>query len=593
MLALQANAGSTSYIAHKELPYVRILTINLSIDSALTALGHEVHSVTLPAGIHALHTQAGVRHFQPELLIQQEVLGDAVLLVDVASFACPKAFWSLDTHINLFWHRYYGRLFDCFLTPHLDFCAEAPAHWQHPYTCRLPFAALPMPWRPHAARSHSLNFVGRITPQRPLRQRAIQFLQQRYVMGLYQDIPRGEMMDLYADTRILPNETIAFESNFRLLEGASSGCCLISPHIGADQDAVLAPGKEVLIYNDALECMELIDLCLRKPRMAEAVGRMAWERVQAEHLPEHRAVQLLQAVAKAPACALRDVEAHEQVWASAAELELAGTFIGEGKKSLWDRDVYGTATTLALRLRWARQRQNMPQCKALLQEALHILPQSPLSTTAGTTPQGGQAPEQAPSVAMPLVPQDCAQAMHMAECAAVMGLYCLQVGDMAQACRLWQSFCHCLGEVPPRHLHADNPEAQASDLALLWAKKLYASHGHWYMALEFLTFLPNLTKLDNGWAEQMLGLRPVVRHFPLLALSALARLSLNNPDDIALHAAYIATNIRCFRIQEAQEELTLLMSRWAGSPAEDACTAALRAQCANIQRLDAALQPFA
>lgn len=452
-----------------------------------------------------------------------------------------------------------------------------------------------MPWRAHADRAHSLNFVGRITSQRPLRQRAIQFLQQRYAMGLYQNISRGEMMDLYADTRILPNETIAFESNFRLLEGASSGCCLISPHIGADQDAVLAPGKEVLIYNDALECIELIDLCLRKPRMAEAVGRMAWEKVQAEHLPEHRAVQLLQAVAKAPACALGCVEAHEQVWASAAELELAGTFVGEGKKSLWDSDVFGTVSTLALRLRWARQRQNMPQCKALLQEALHILPQSPLSNAVGTAPQGGQPPEKVPSVAMPLaLPQDCVQAMHMAECAAVMGLYCLQVGDLDQACRLWQRFCHCLGELPPplKPLRADTVEAQASNVALLWAEKLYASHGHWYMALEFLSFLPSQAKLGSAWAEQWLRLRPVVRHFPLLALSALARLSLNNADDIALHAAYIATNIRCFRIQEAQEELTLLMSRWAGSPAEDTCTAALRAQCANIQRLDAALQPF-
>lgn len=35
MLALGANAGSTSYITHKELALVRILTINLSIDNAL------------------------------------------------------------------------------------------------------------------------------------------------------------------------------------------------------------------------------------------------------------------------------------------------------------------------------------------------------------------------------------------------------------------------------------------------------------------------------------------------------------------------------------------------------------------------------
>lgn len=575
---------------------MRILTINLSIDSALTALGHEVLSVLLPAGVYALHSQPGVSAFQPDLLIQQEALGNAVILTDVDTFSCPKAFWSIDTHLNLFWHRYYGRLFDCFLTPHADFCTEAPPHWQHPYTCRLPFAGLPVPWRAHAERSADLNFVGRITLQRPMRQQAIQFLQQRYRMGLHQDISRADMLTLYTDTRILPNETIAFESNFRLLEGASCGCCLISPHVGADQDAVLEPGKEVLVYADALECAELIDLCLRKPRMAEAVGRMAWERVQASHLPEHRAVQLLQILAKVPAVACEGAKAREALWCSGAELELTGTFSSTAEQCPWAGTIHDTASTLALRLRAARHRQNMPQCSAVLQTALHILPPGPLSAASiesHAVLDCGPEPENA--------------RLCMAEAAVCMALHCLECGDLALARLFGDRLHYCLGEEPPPlptppPLPDDDPENaaltlanstdQALGLALLWAEKLYTSHGHWYAALEVLTLVPKSCKKDGAWAELLLRLQPVVRHFPLLALSALARLSMNNEHDPNVQAAYIAMNIRCFRLQDAQEEWAAGMARWRGTPTEAAYHTALLAHCKNFPRLGAVLQPF-
>lgn len=560
---------------------MRILTINLSISSAFTAMGHEVLSLSLPAGIHYLHAQTGVSAFEPELVIQQEALGKPALLVDIDSFLCPKAFWSIDTHINIYWHRYYGRLFDVFFTPHADLCAEMPAHWQHPYTCRLPFVGLPMAWRPHGERSHNLNFVGRLTAQRPLRERVIQFFQQRYGMPVHQDLSRADMMTLYADTRVLPNETIAFESNFRLLEGASSGCCIISPHIGADQDAVLTPGKEVLTYSDALECMELTDFCLRKPRMAEAVGRMAWERVQAEHLPKHRAAALLQAVATAPASALQGEKAQEYLWCSAAELELNGDFVPSGGKALWECDVYRTPSTIALRLRSARHGQDVPRCADLLQEALHILPQGPLVVAKN---------------------QESAAGPFMAEAAAAMGLYCLQTGDLELAHAFGQRVAYCLGvqSLPmtsaahAEHGHTSSPSAEqrAISLALVWADSLYNEYGHWYLALELLSFVSMQGREGNEWTEPWMRLRPVVRHFPLLALSALARMSLNKPDDVALHAAYIGCAIRCFRLQEAQDELAAFMINCEGSPQEALCHAALREQCQNIHRLHEALQPF-
>ena len=105
------------------------------------------------------------------------------------------------------------------------------------------------------------------------------------------------MMALYANTRMVPNETIAGEVNFRVLEGAATGCLVLSPDVGEDQNTLLCPGKEYLPYAGALELLEHIHWGTQHPKLVEAMARKAWQRVQAEHLPQHRAHALLHYVA--------------------------------------------------------------------------------------------------------------------------------------------------------------------------------------------------------------------------------------------------------------------------------------------------------
>ncbi|MGE9986092.1 glycosyltransferase family protein [Desulfovibrio sp. SGI.169] len=231
-------------------------------------------------------------NFRPDLLVQREHLARRIFLSGLEELDCPKIFWALDTHLNLFWQRWYGRLFDLILTPHPHLFNSLPAAWRLENSAR-PFA---MPgcrraWRSHAQRRQTAAFVGVLDQNRPRRFNFAQFLRQRHHVDA-RPLAFHAMLDLYDDTRLLPNESICQEFNFRIMEGASCGCCVLTEDIGEDLRVHFEPGQEVLTYRHALELDELLSFFSTRPALTEKIGQAARRRVQTAHLPEHRAAEL-------------------------------------------------------------------------------------------------------------------------------------------------------------------------------------------------------------------------------------------------------------------------------------------------------------
>nr|WP_239057704.1 glycosyltransferase [Pseudodesulfovibrio sp. JC047] len=100
-------------------------------------------------------------------------------------------------------------------------------------------------------------------------------------------------MALYRDSRVIPNESIFGEVNFRLFEGASCGCLVLGQTI-EEQAELFEPGREMDTYSHVLELGEKVAIYHTNPRLAGIMGRAAHARIAAEHLPDHRVVQLLE-----------------------------------------------------------------------------------------------------------------------------------------------------------------------------------------------------------------------------------------------------------------------------------------------------------
>jgi len=231
--------------------------------------------------------------FVPDLVVDREHLRRRFLVQGLDGIDCPVAYWSLDTHLNFFWQRRLAPLYDLVLTTQPAW-VEPLRQAGAPRTDSLTWPAASIPWTPWAERSETAVFIGRLSAQRPARTEMVRLLERGHGLRLHDDVPLSRIGDVYRNARLVPNETIAGEVNLRLFEAAASGCLPLSPSLARDQEEYFAPGREFLPYGNAPELLELLRWCEAEPGKAETMGRRAWERCQAEHLPVHRAARLLE-----------------------------------------------------------------------------------------------------------------------------------------------------------------------------------------------------------------------------------------------------------------------------------------------------------
>lgn len=419
---------------------MNILAVHCRFTAALEAAGHTVVALAPTSDFLSLESELDrlrrENDFTPECIIQEEQLGKRLFIRELASAPCPTFFLAVDTHLNLFWHRYYARLFDCLLTPHRSLFQALPPEWRHPNTVLFPHIGQDEPFVPFANRRTPLGLCARLTEHRQIRTWVAELLAPQG-LRLEKSLPFAAMQAFYRDTRIVPNESIAYEVNFRLFEAASCGCLVLSQDCGPDQENVFTPGTEMLVWHDGIELREQTAFFARKPEAAEKIGRAARARVQAEHLPQHRAATLLQLAASIPANRATGQEAARLEWLAEVQLsrnallKLSIPWLLERGKA-FGHDAEVLAATLRLAAESGRKQDALELARALL-----------------TSPQSGNA-EQAAQF----------------ELAATASAAALQLGDIPLARAHLLAYARTL-PVPPRGASGMRPV----DIALFWAEQ--------------------------------------------------------------------------------------------------------------------------
>lgn len=492
-------------------------------------MGHEVLQLDVPelTPVFDLKEALAQRNFKPDLIFQAESLGKRVFLTGLNSFSCPKIFWSVDTHLNLFWHVYYMRLFDGVATPHVSIFNRLRSSC--PPLLRLPRAGYALPWKPHEQRSHCLSFVGRLTEHRPLRTWFSEFLQQNFNADIVQNLSLQEMLKLYLDSRLAPNESIYGEVNFRLMEAASCGCLVFSQNTGEDQDTLFEPGREIQIYENVLELQSLLDFFIKNPAVAERKARLAWERIQREHLGGHRAQAVLDFAETLPSSALKGAQAGVAFWLSLWNLYKAERFTIDPN---------------------------------LIEKSFEILPQNSevASARLGFLHYTGRTQE-----ALRLAAKNLAAKRHAAE--MEYNLSGSSLGVLAEeftiAKQFWYRHCKSHNEEPKR------PESP-QQLMLLWAQALkregvlcnpglaFDAKRHLpSSALECMYLALDCGPRDLDLLRQIDATFALIKGYNYFRLGTLSELSLHNRGNWRYGLSLGMANLEAFRLSQGLEEVAL------------------------------------
>lgn len=296
------------------------------LEAAFRGEGVEVVSLEAsPAPFFDVAVALEEKGIVPDLVLQVERLGVRSVLTGVDSLDCPLMFWAIDPHLNAYWHSVYARLFDvvcCTQKAWMDRLARHGAQdvrW-------LPWFAPERPLVDWEAREHGLAFVGRVTAQRPARKWMVDFLADKgagFNPAIRDSIPKLRMLDLYDTSKIIPNESIFGEVNFRLFEGAACGCLVIGQDI-EEQAELFEPGREMDTFSHVAELDEKLSLYLNNDKLVRTMARAAHARVQAEHLPVHRARRILEYARDAARNRVNGAEARKWTALAAAAMWESG-----------------------------------------------------------------------------------------------------------------------------------------------------------------------------------------------------------------------------------------------------------------------------
>jgi glycosyltransferase involved in cell wall biosynthesis len=273
---------------------MRILHLgNPAVVPALRALGHDVRVASelcpllvvpgRPVDVRLLHREIAP---DAEAFLMVDTLGRQSLAYGVEEVPVPRVYWAIDVHMNFFWQRHYAGLFDLVLSAQKDYvpllAAEGvPARW--------------LPWGidadvfhdPGIERPIDIAFVGVVDAHRPKRSAALAELGRRFRFETFgadatHRLSPAEMARIFASAKIVFNESVMGDLNFRTFEAMACGALLLTEHIDNGLCDLFIPGQHLATY-DSETLIGQAERLLASPRERERVARAGAALVGTRH----------------------------------------------------------------------------------------------------------------------------------------------------------------------------------------------------------------------------------------------------------------------------------------------------------------------
>lgn len=232
--------------------------------------------------------------FEPDYIIQFETTLNYFYRGIETSPA--KTIWRLvDNHLFSFWQRFYGQLFDLVLIAHQDslddfLVSGCNAYW-------FPISVdTSVHFDRKLKRDLDVSFVGSMHPEMQ-KERIIFFnaLQKQCDVSIFQGKSHEEISEIYNRSKIVINECLRKDVNYRLFESMANGALCLNPKGVTAIDELLTVGVDICTYEafNPQDAAKKIKELLTAPERCTQIAENGQKTVLLRHTLNIRIAELL------------------------------------------------------------------------------------------------------------------------------------------------------------------------------------------------------------------------------------------------------------------------------------------------------------
>lgn len=200
----------------------------------------------------------------------------------------PTIFYSVDAHHHVGWHKHLACAFDQVLVAQKCYVHEFET--LHPNVTWFPLWATRI-FSPVEPKTVDVSFRGTLSPKLHSDRTAFFERLSQYVTV---DAGEGPYEDLYARSKIVVNEAVRDDLNFRVFEAMMGGALLITPSDSTGLRELFEDGRDLITYERGNErdAAEKIKYYLQHDHERQEIAARGHEKVMAKHIETSRADEL-------------------------------------------------------------------------------------------------------------------------------------------------------------------------------------------------------------------------------------------------------------------------------------------------------------
>jgi hypothetical protein len=250
---------------------------------------------TVRSGGFKLTTILAQKKLEPDLLIYVEGGSTSLFPSDLNQLDFPSVWWGIDTHNNYDQHLMISRVFSQSLIAQKSFVSKLSQDGIQNVT-----------WMPLAApifkvddstnvKKYDVAYVGsinwKIYPQRKV---IYDIISNNFTNFYFGPAQPKEMMEIYANSRVVINHSLMNDVNMRIFEALGAGALLLTNQIHENGlDDLLVTGRDFDIYFDENDLLKKINLYLENETLRTKIAKSGHELVARNHTYDQRVNYIL------------------------------------------------------------------------------------------------------------------------------------------------------------------------------------------------------------------------------------------------------------------------------------------------------------